>query len=150
MDKITENLEDAARPHNNNILYWHVNELKGSSQSRLVPVKDRNGTTIIGKERVKKRWAEHFANVLNQEELHEKIQRKMKKFVIPWMGSQIFFLEEELATVLKGIKNNKAPGADSVVNNFFKYGGSMVGNKLLKIMNMILEKSDVPKILGKP
>ena len=43
--------------------------------------------------------------------------------------------------MLKGIKNNKAPCADSVVNEFLKYGGSEVRNKLLKIMNMIFEKS---------
>ena len=28
------------------------------------------------------------------------------------------FCDEELATVLKRLKNNKAPGADSVVNEF--------------------------------
>ena len=64
------------------------------------------------------------------------------------------FCEEELATVLKGLKNNKAPGADSVVNEFLKYGGSEVRNKLLKIMNMIFEKGEVPndfrKTLIKP
>ena len=43
------------------------------------------------------------------------------------------------------MKNNKAPGADSVVNEFLKYGGSEVRNKLLKIMNMIFEKGEVPK-----
>ena len=42
------------------------------------------------------------------------------------------------------IKNNKAPGADSVINEFFKYGGSEVRNKQLKIMNMIFEKGEVP------
>ena len=31
-----------------------------------------------------------------------------------------FLCEEELVTVLKGLKNNKAPCADSVVNEFLK------------------------------
>ena len=64
------------------------------------------------------------------------------------------FCEEELATVLKGLKNNKAPGADSVINEFLKYRGSEVRNKLLKMMNMIFEKWEVPndfkKTLIKP
>ena len=34
------------------------------------------------------------------------------------------FWEEKLATVLKGLKNNRDPGADSVVNEFLKYDGS--------------------------
>ena len=54
------------------------------------------------------------------------------------------FCEEELAIVLKGLKNNKAPGADSLVNEFLKYSGSEVRNKLLKIMNMIFGKGEVP------
>ena len=60
------------------------------------------------------------------------------------------FSEEELATVLEGLKNSKAPGADSMINEFLKYGGSEVRNKLLKIMNMIFEKGEYPMILGKP
>ena len=64
------------------------------------------------------------------------------------------FSEEELATVLKGSKNNKAPGPDSIINEFLKYGGSEVRNKLLKIMNMNFEKGEVPnnfrKTLIKP
>ena len=54
------------------------------------------------------------------------------------------FCEEELPTVLKGLKNNKAPGAESLIHEFLKYGGSEVRNKLLKIMNMIFEKGEVP------
>ena len=39
---------------------------------------------------------------------------------------------------------NKAPGADNVVNEFLKYSGSEVRNQLLKIMNVIFEKGEVP------
>jgi len=55
-----------------------------------------------------------------------------------------FFGEFELATVLKELKNNKAPGVDSVVNEFLKYGGSEVSSKFMKIMNLIFEKGQVP------
>jgi hypothetical protein len=54
------------------------------------------------------------------------------------------FWEEEIATVLSGSKNNKAPDADTVVNDFRKYGGYEVRNKLLKILNMIFEKANIP------
>ena len=60
MDEIAENLEDIARWHNRKILYWHVNKLRGGSQSGLVPVKDRNGATISDKDKFRERWAEHF------------------------------------------------------------------------------------------
>ena len=54
------------------------------------------------------------------------------------------FSEEESAKVLKELKNNRAPGADTVVNEFLKYGGSEVKNKLLMIMNMIFGKGEAP------
>ena len=65
MYKIAEDVEDAARRYDSKILYWNVDKLRGSSQSGLFPVKDRNGATISAKEIVKERWVEHFENVLN-------------------------------------------------------------------------------------
>ena len=50
----------------------------------------------------------------------------------------------------KRIKNNKATGTNSVVNEFLKYGGSEVRNKLLKIMNMVFEKGKVPSNFRRP
>ena len=50
MDKIVEEMEDADKRHNGKISYWHVSKLRSSSQSRLVPVKDRNGATTTDKE----------------------------------------------------------------------------------------------------
>ena len=52
MDKIAEDLEDAARRHNSEILYWHVNKLRGSSKSR--PVKDRTGPQLVIKKDLKR------------------------------------------------------------------------------------------------
>ena len=144
LDKIAEDLEDAARRHNSKILYWHVNKLKGSSQSGLVLVKDRNGVTISDKEKVKERWAEHFENVLNRDTVAGKDIAENEKVCDTLDVMEDLFCEEELATVLKALKNNKTPDVDSVIIEFLKYGGSEVRNKLLKIMNMIFEKGKVP------
>ena len=104
MDKIAEDLEDAARRHNSKILYWHVNKLKGSSQYGLLPVKDRNGATISDKEKVKERWVEHFENVLNRDRVAGKDIDENEKVCDTLDVKEDLFSEEELATVLKGLK----------------------------------------------
>ena len=105
----------------------------------LSQLKDRNGAAITDKERVKERWAEHFENVVNWDRVSGKDTEENEKVGDALDVKEDFFYEEELVTVLKGL-NIKAPGADSVVNEFLKYGGSGVRNKLLKIMSMILKR----------
>ena len=144
MGKIAEDLEDAVRRHNSKILYWHVNKLKGGSQSGLVPVKDRNEATISDKEKVKERRVERFESVLSRHTVAGKDIDENEKVCDTLDVKEDLISEEELVTVLKELKNNKAPGADSVINEFLKYGGSEVRNKLLKIMNMIFENGGVP------
>ena len=93
---------------------------------------------------------EHFENVLNQDTVTGKDIDENKKVSDTLDVKEDLFSEEKLATVLKGWKNNKAPGADSVINEFLKYCGSEVRNKLLKIMHMKLKKGKHLRILGKP
>ena len=150
MDKIAKDLEDAARRHNSKILYWYVNKLRGVVNPDLSQLKIGTRTIISNKERVKERWVEHFENVLNQDTFAGKDIEENEKVCDTLDVKEDLFCEEELVTVLKGFKNNKAPGADSVVNEFLKYGGSEVRNKLLKITNMILKKGKYLTILGKP
>ena len=59
----------------------------------------------------------------------------MKEFCCTLDVTENLFCQEELTTVLIGLKNNKAPGADIVVNEFLKYGGSEVKIKLQMITN---------------
>ena len=149
MDKIAEDLEEVATQHkwnSNKILYWHANKMKGSGQSELVPVKDRNGTTISDEERVKVRWAEHFENVLNRDRVAEKDIQENEKVCDTLDVKGDLFCEEELATILKGLKYSKAPGTDNAVKKFLKYDGSEVRNKLLKTMNVISKKVEVPSV----
>jgi hypothetical protein len=55
--------------------------------------------------------------VLDWDRVRWSVIEENEKFVTPWMCT------EELVTALKRLKNNKAPGTDSVVNEYLKYGG---------------------------
>jgi len=60
------------------------------------------------------------------------------------------FVEEELLIILKRFKNNEAPGADSMVNEFvFLDGFCEARDQLLKIMNMVWKMRKYPGILRK-
>ena len=77
-------------------------------------------------------------------EIQKKTIEENEKFCGTLDMKEDLFCQEELATILKGLKNNKAPAADSVVNEFLKYSVPEVRKKLLNIMNMIFEKTNVP------
>ena len=118
--------------------------MRGRNQNGLAPVKDRNGATISDKDGDKEGWAKQFENVLNQDRVIRKgIEENEKIFENLNMGDDIF-CEEESPTILKGLKNNKPPGVDSMVNECLKYGGCDTRNKLLKIMNTVFEKRELP------
>ena len=101
MDKTAKDREDIAKRHNSKILYWNVNKLRGSNQSRPVPVKDRNEATISDEERGKERWAEHFENMLNQDRVAGKDIEEMKKAFDTLDVKEDLFCEKELVTGLK-------------------------------------------------
>jgi len=82
--------------------------------------------------------------VLNRDTVAGKDIEENEKFCDTLDVKKDLFCEEKLVTVLKGLKNNKAPCANSIENEFFKYGGSEVRNKSLEIMSLIFEKGKVP------
>ena len=76
MGQIAKDMTDAARRDNRKILFWHVNKLKRKNQSRLVPIKNRNGDKISNKKNVKKRDGQ---NILKLFQIVMKLRNMTKK-----------------------------------------------------------------------
>ena len=91
---------------------------------------------------------EHFENVLNRQTVVGKDTEENEKVCDTLNVKKDLFCEEELAVVLKELRNSKAPGADNGVSELLKCG--VVRNKLPKILNQIFEKKGkYLTILGK-
>ena len=73
---------------------------------------------IIQVARFQPRWVEHFENMLNRDTVAGKDIDENEKVCDTLDVEEDLFSKEELATVLKELKNNKAPGADSMINEF--------------------------------
>jgi hypothetical protein len=58
-------------------------------------------------------------------------------------------LEEELNSILKGIKNLKTPGEDRLNGDLFKYAGKLFNNRFLQLLDNIWNNSIPPKKLAK-
>ena len=100
----------------------------GKVNPNLSQIKIGEGAPNSDKERVEERRAEYFGNLLNQGRVIRKDIEENEKVCDTLDVMEDLFCKEELATVLKGLKNNKAPGANTVVNEFLKYGGSEFRN----------------------
>ena len=85
----------------------------------------------------------HFENVLNRDTVAGKDIDENEKLCDTLDVKEDLFSEEELATVLKGLKNNKAPGADSVINEFLKHGGFEVRNSIKNKFFEMKVRSDI-------
>jgi len=88
-------------------------------------------------ERVKESWTDNFENMPNQDWFTGKDIEENEKVSDTLDVKEDLSCKEELVTILKGLRNNKATDADYVVNEFLKYDSSEAGNKTLKIMDTI-------------
>lgn len=144
MDKIAEDLEDAAKRHNLKVMYEHVRNLSGRKKQAILPVKNEKGEQLHDKEQIKDRWSEHFKKVLNRDRVESVIDENEKIIEKLDINCEPFTVEE-LNTVVKKLKNGKAAGPDQVVGEFLKYGGSVLKNKLLEVINRIFLEGEVPE-----
>ena len=60
--------------------------------------------------------------MLNRERVEGNDVKENEKVCNTLHVKEDLFCEKESATGLKGLKNNKAPGTDSVVNEFLNHG----------------------------
>ena len=54
--------------------------------------------------------------------------------------------EKELHSAIQKLKNNKSPGFDNILNEFFKHGNTLMKNVILKLFNAIFNSGCFPKI----
>lgn len=118
LDGLAQEAEEAATKGNLREVYCITKKLSGRFQSSDMPIKDKNGKLLTSQEDQKKRWKEHFEELLNRPPPDNPPQ------IEPAEEDLDIDLEpprkEEIEEAIKKLRNNKAAGPDGIPGDAIK------------------------------
>ena len=139
-------LQEAADHRDIKRFFDGLKAIYGPKCGGLAPLRTADGDTLLtNKDDVLKRWAEHFNNLLNRPSTVD--NAAIDEIPQHPMQEQLSS-PPNLAETIKAIKqmsNGKAPGADGIPAEVFKYGGQKLARKLLQLFKIIWESETVPQ-----
>ena len=138
-----EKAQLAANSKNSRLFYQIIKELYGPQQSIFAPLKSKDGGTFRRPEDIKKRWCEHYSELLNR---HPAVDESVLDLIK--QHKLIMALEEvpsrgEIKASVSQMNNNKAPGMDGITAEILKNGGEKMIDLLEQIIQSVWE-SEVP------
>ena len=140
--KVAEKAEKAATVGNMRILYQTTKTLTGKFGKPEVPVKDKEGNTVFGKEAQAERWKEHFETLLNRPPPSEPPD------ILPARNDLPINCEppskEEITEAIRKLNKGKAPGPDGIPPEALQADSDETATALLPLFKKIWNKGEFP------
>ena len=120
--------------------YNSIIRIYGPTQWTVAPVHSTDGSTLLkDKNDILERWADYFWEMLNR--INPSDPSALEELpTLPQVPElDLCPTLEEVRVAIETLKNNKAPGEDSIPSKVFKYGGPQLVNQLTKFFTLMLE-----------
>ena len=136
--------EKYSQEKNHREFYVTLNAVCGPSSSNSHPVRSKNGELLTGSEAIKKRWVEHFSDLLNQpSNVDLSIADEIDQ--LPVNESLNRPIEQQkLEQALKNTKLGNNHSADGVFLELLVHGGRCLWTFLLTLLNIVWAKEIIP------
>ena len=112
-------------------------DLKGKKkQCQIQRVREEDGVVVEKRKDILEVWAKHWEDLGKVFQSREDVpidNLKSKAKEVNWMMELVGF--QEMLTIVKGLKREKAPGLDSITN----YGGNRMLEVLCSLVNLVME-----------
>ena len=142
VEDLTEEAETAADKRDMKRLYEITRVLSGKRNRTNCPVKDKNGDIITGEEKERKRWAEHFEEILNRPP--PPVPPDIPPATEPLEVNTGPPTKQETMKAIKSLKTGKAPGPDGIPPEALKADIQTSTDMLHPLLVKIWETETVP------
>lgn len=146
-----EEIEHLSRQSESRKFYAAVNRMRRGFQPRMSGCKNKDGQVLGEEDKIMKRWAEHFEELLNEKGTEpETDEEAADELCMPdddvTSGNVLTDLptREEIAGQIRRLKNNKAPGEDEITAELLKYGGEELVKHVHALIALIWETEKMP------
>ena len=134
--------EQAAREGNMKKLYDITKKLTGKYNKSERPVKDKEGRTIDRDEQQRKRWMEHFEELLNRPAPENTPNIQEADMDLPIDCNKP--TREEIRKAIQQLKNGKSAGPDNIPAEALKANTETTVDMLLPLFEKIWEEEQIP------
>ena len=148
--KIATDLEDASKKGQQREVWDKIKKISGKKKKKAgMSVRDKDGHFITDPHSQKKRWKEHFTELLNPplsdanlDELDDVPLQPSFEYLSCSDGPPS---RDEISYALKKLKNYKSAGVDEITNEQLKYGGSALVGQLELLFKKVWEEEVIPE-----
>ena len=146
--RIASDLENAAKLGKQREIWQKISTLSNKTRKKCSTVRDKAGKLISDPTSQRKRWEEHFKELLNPSSDNPDIE----ELVFPPSPCCFENLSDddpppsiiEIENALSRLKNYKAPGIDGLSNEELKYGSKALCGELKKIFDLVWSGECIP------
>lgn len=139
-------IENLRNQNDTRKFYQAVNNAKKGFQPRTSMCRKKNGDLVCDLNGILERWKEHFDDLLNATAEAEERPTARRKPYEQEDGKEFSTASRsEVAAAIKQLKNNKAPGDDSLPGELFKAGGEKLVETMFGLIVRIWSEEKLPK-----
>ena len=142
INRVIENMELQRDQKNPRKFYKTLSSLTKPYLPKLSVCRNREGKMLSERKEILERWREHFESLLNrtedcqneQEIIYYTAEENIKEPTL-----------QEVTSALKGLKNNKASGADAITAELIKKGGAILEEQIHGLIVNIWNQEVLPE-----
>ena len=144
--EISAEVQNAYNRKDTKRLYSLLRKVFGPQPSSVVPLKSKDGSTLINnQEGIMKRWTEHFADLFfNPSDVDESAIDSIPQCdIIPDL--MVLPTLEEVKLSITQVNTGKAPGLDGIPVELLLYGGDKIALAIHAIIKGVWQGSPLPQ-----